>query len=329
MTDARVSLPSDREAILAVMEAALEADRYPGITHDFILRSVDGLTIDPAGTWVALEGDEIVGYIAPRHDDLTVHPARRRRGHGSRLLEAGMRIVRERGLRELRLYVPEYLEPSVAFAAARGFRRVSSYWLFRLSHDAVLEPAEFGDAVAVGPFGLADTRALVTLMNESFADHPTPVEWSEETIRSRVEAATFDPGDILLVRPRWSGSGPDAERPVAFGQVRVRPDDDGILVGEVALIGTLPEWRHRGLGGQLLRWGVDRCRAKGAATVELSVEAENERALGLYRAAGFEPAIEWPHWARRLVTELDESDAAENPPRDEVRERRPLTGEPS
>ncbi len=306
MTDVRVSLPNDREAILAVMEAALEADRYPGITHDFIVRSVDGLTTDPTGTWVALEGDEIVGYITPRHDDLTVHPAHRRRGHGSRLLEAGMGIVRERGLRELRLYVPEYLEPSVAFVTARGFRRVSSYWLFRLRHDAVLEPPEFGEAVAVGPFRLAETGALVALMNESFADHPTAVEWSEETIRSRVGAATFDPGDILLVRPRRSGPRPDGERPIAFCQVRVTPDDDGILVGEVALIGTLPAWRHRGLGGQLLRWGVDRCRAKGAATVQLSVEAENERALGLYRAAGFEPAIEWPHWASFRVIERDE-----------------------
>ena len=314
MTDVRVSLPSDREAILAVMEAALAADRYPGITHDFIVRSVDGLMTDPAGTWVALEGDEIVGYITPRHDDLTVHPAHRRRGHGSRLVGAGMRIVHERGLRELRLYVPEYLEPSVAFATSRGFRRVSSYWLFRLRHDAVLAPAEFGDAVAVGPFAFADTGTLVTLMNELFADHPTPVEWSEETIRSRVGATTFDPGDILLVRPRWSGGGPDDERPVAFCQVRVTPDDDGTLVGEVALIGTLPAWRHRGLGGQLLRWGVARCRAKGATTVELSVEAENERALGLYRAAGFEPAIEWPHWAKDPVTDPHETDVTANPP---------------
>jgi mycothiol synthase len=298
MTDVRVSVPSDREAILAVMEAALEADRYPGITHDFIARSVDDLTTDPGGTWVALHADEIVGYVTPRHDDLTVHPAHRRRGHGSRLLDAGMAIVHERRLRELRLYVPEHLEPSVAFATARGFRRVSSYWLFRLRHDAVPGPAEFDDSVAVGPFEPADTGALVALMNESFVDHPTPVEWSAETIRSRVGTATFDPGDILLVRPGGTGRGADPARPVAFCQVRVTPDDDGSLVGEVALIGTLPAWRHRGLGGQLLRWGVDRCRTKGATTVELSVEAENERALVLYRAAGFEPAIEWPHWAR-------------------------------
>jgi len=126
MTDVRVSLPTDRDAILAVMEAALEADRYPGINRDYIVRSVDGLATDPAGTWVALDGDAIVGYVTPRHDDLTVHPGHRRHGHGSRLVGAGMRIVRERGLGELRLYVPEYLGPCGAVATAPGVRRGSS-----------------------------------------------------------------------------------------------------------------------------------------------------------------------------------------------------------
>ena len=30
--------------------------------------------------------------------------------------------------------------------------------------------------------------------------------------------------------------------------------------------------------------------------VRLSVEAENETALGLYRGHGFRPLLEWPHW---------------------------------
>lgn len=37
-------------------------------------------------------------------------------------------------------------------------------------------------------------------------------------------------------------------------------------------------------------------RSSGAGVVRLTVEAENERALGLYRRNGFEPLVEWPHW---------------------------------
>jgi hypothetical protein len=33
--------------------------------------------------------------------------------------------------------------------------------------------------------------------------------------------------------------------------------------------------------------------------VRLSVDALNERALGIDRRAGFVPAIEWPHWIIR------------------------------
>ena len=35
----------------------------------------------------------------------------------------------------------------------------------------------------------------------------------------------------------------------------------------------------------------------GAGVVELNVTASNERALDLYRRAGFEPTVEWPHHA--------------------------------
>ncbi|MDQ3128317.1 MAG: hypothetical protein M3Q66_07700 [Chloroflexota bacterium] len=38
-------------------------------------------------------------------------------------------------------------------------------------------------------------------------------------------------------------------------------------------------------------------RAAGSATIELNVEAANDRALGLYRRTGFTAKVEWPHYA--------------------------------
>ncbi len=73
-------------------------------------------------------------------------------------------------------------------------------------------------------------------------------------------------------------------------------DEAGRPLGDINLIGVLPKWRGRGIGRALLQWGVAELRSRGAARIELSVEAANERATGLYRAHGFEPTIEWPHW---------------------------------
>lgn len=39
----------------------------------------------------------------------------------------------------------------------------------------------------------------------------------------------------------------------------------------------------------------------GAGRVLLSVEAQNELALGPYRRTGFSPIVEWPHWTRPVA----------------------------
>jgi ribosomal-protein-alanine N-acetyltransferase len=61
---------------------------------------------------------------------------------------------------------------------------------------------------------------------------------------------------------------------------------------------VLREYRGRGLGRWLLIWGIERLRSIGIDTIELSVDAENENAVGLYRSVGFEPVEEWPQWMR-------------------------------
>ncbi len=78
----------------------------------------------------------------------------------------------------------------------------------------------------------------------------------------------------------------------------VAEDDGGRTIGDVAIVGVLQEWRRRGLGRELLRWGVHRVRELGSSEVFLAVEGENERALRLYEETGFVRSEEWPRWAR-------------------------------
>lgn len=283
----------DADGIRAVQEASLATDALPGFTRGDIDHAVARLRAHPEGVVVAETAAGIVGLVWPRRDELTVHPDHRRRGHGRALAEAGLELVRSRGLPWLQLYVPPHIPASVAFANAVGLHYHSSLWLFRLRDAGAVPAPSFPSEFAVRGLGDLELETWVELINDTFADHPTPLSWTVETVRAVHAMADFDPAGILIVTPR-----DEPERPVAFARVEVGPGDDGVVEGDISLIGVRRGWRGRGLGRELLRWGVAYCRAAGAGRIELSVEALNTRALGIYRRDGFEPAIEWPHWIR-------------------------------
>lgn len=286
--------PGDEAGVRDVMEAAFPVDRMPGIAHSEIERFIRRIVADPEGTVVALEGGRVVGYCTPRHDDLTVHPEYRRRGHGRRLVPAALEIERGRGHDELRLHVPLHLPGSIAFARAVGLRYRSSLWLFRLAADRTVPPPTFPDDVVVRPWDVerdSDFEAWAAFLTASFEGHPTPLHPKPSVIAAVHADPAFDPTEILLVSPTA-----DPSTVIAFARVEMVTDDQTAPIGEVGLIGVLPAWRGRGLGRELLRWGVTELRRRGARPIELAVEAANERATRLYRGHGFEPAVEWPHW---------------------------------
>ena len=86
---------------------------------------------------VATAGPTIVGFVAfgPSADGdaepgadaelvaLLVEPSAQRRGHGSRLLNASVDMLRENGLTRVRIWVPEPDQPRLAFLEAAGFAR--------------------------------------------------------------------------------------------------------------------------------------------------------------------------------------------------------------
>lgn len=289
----RAFRPGDEPAILAVIDASLPVDRLPGITRQDLAHGVDRLAGDPDGTLVAVDEDTIVGYCTPRHDDLTVHPGHRRRGHGRRLVAAALKLARSRRLQQLVLYGPSDREPAAGFIEALGFAYVSSLWLFELAPAVDVPAPAFPDDVVVRSFRPeSDLSAFVELATASFRDHPTPMTFSETGVAHTHSLPDFDPDGILLVTAR---DAPD--RPIAWAKVEHEVTEAGDRRGFVSFVGVLPEWRGRGIGRELLRWGIAYVRVAGAGTIELNVEATNEKALGLYKRTGFTPEVEWPHYA--------------------------------
>jgi len=137
-----------------------------------------------------------------------------------------------------------------------------------------------------------NVAVYVALVNTAFADHPSPYAVTVEQIRHVHGLPDFDPANILLVAPAI-----EPERLIAVCRCVVRRDGD-IARGEVGLIGVLPAWRGRGLGRELLRWGIARLHGIGATQITITIDATNERALGLYERTGFVRAQEWPRWSK-------------------------------
>lgn len=283
----------DEPALRRVMEAALEVDAYPGFNAWDLDKEAVSIVGAPDGVVLSVEDDIVCGYVSPRHDDLTVHPEFRRRGHGRRLFAAGLDLAAKAGWEEVRLYVP-LRGAGQAFAVAMGMSYRSSMWLMYLAPEADVQDPAFPTSVVVRSFGdWLPLPRLVALLNAAFADHPGHLFWTRGEVEHAHARLDFDPSTITLVS---QADRPDD--PIAFVRTEVGPSEEGdpAPVGEVLLVGVLADWRGRGLGRELLRRGVAQLRARGAGRIKLSVEAENELALGLYRRTGFESTVEWPHW---------------------------------
>jgi mycothiol synthase len=291
----RPATADDLDAIADLGHAAIDLGDYPDATHGDVERNLVALRAEPGAAFVAVEDGRVVGCIAPRHNDLVVARDSRRRGHGTALVEAALPYVRDvLGHPYLLLYVPPGNTPGRRFAEARGFvHRASLFWMERPADEPCPAPG-IPEGLVARTWDPARDRLgpYVDLMNAAFADHPTPVTWTETVIRAVHEAPDFDPADILLVAP-----ADEPDRVVAFCRARLYPADEEPY-GEVKLIGVLPAWRGRGLGRALLRWGIRRLQGRGVPTIALAVSAANDHALRLYEAHGFRRSVEWPQWSR-------------------------------
>ncbi|MFN2410840.1 MAG: GNAT family N-acetyltransferase [Halomonas sp.] len=76
------------------------------------------------------------------------------------------------------------------------------------------------------------------------------------------------------------------ESPSPIGALLLAPRSS-INRWELMLMGLVPEWRRRGLGGHMLNHALALAQQKGASELLLSVDHENSPAFNLYRRAGF------------------------------------------
>ncbi len=179
-------------------------------------------------------------------------------------------------------------ERLAAIASVGMVPRRSSFELERWGDVADLEAAVWPDGIAPVPFraGVDDEEAhemiySVWLDVDGHTLRPLD-EW-----RARLLGGPWFERELVVLARRDNGTGPVAG--VALGR------RFGTELGWVSQLAVGRPDRGVGLGRAILVEACHRLALTGVRVIGLGVEAENERALGLYRSVGLQVAREWVH----------------------------------
>jgi mycothiol synthase len=240
-----------------------------------------------------LDSAELVGLavaVLPRAPEATgtlelvVHPDYRGDGIGRALAAA---VAGATDASRLRAWSHGNHEAAGRLAEANGFAPVRELWRMRLVHAGVLPAVELPEGISLRPFVPGqDEEAWLAANRAAFAGHPEQGSMTRADLDVRMQEAWFDPAGFLLAV--------DAEDRIAgFHWTKVHPalasptTGQHHAVGEVYVVGVVPEFRGKGLGRSLTLAGIEHLHRAGLQAVMLYVDADNQPAVALYRRLGF------------------------------------------
>lgn len=230
------------------------------------LRRRSGQYVEDILWW---DGDRLLGFLGIyTHSAPTIElagmvdPAARRRGIGTALLDAGLRVCQEREHSSILLVVPRTSAPGLALARRRGGVLDHSEHALQLLGEPDAVPAD--PRVALRAATPADQPAIRELLRLGFGWEPP-------------EAAGQDPNTLIVERDG-----------LPIGTVRLIPEGDRAGVYGFVIH---PDHQGRGIGHDVLHRVCRTARLNGATVVHLEVATDNDRALNLYTSLGFRPVI--------------------------------------
>jgi mycothiol synthase len=216
-----------------------------------------------------------------------VVPAERGQGVEDDLMSRALGFLRGRGIREA-IYT---FHPTIPWRARltrdHGFSYLRRY--YRLKRDMAARVPEV-------PF---PPGIEMDIMAGNVAPDDYIREWTETFNRAFVDHFNFAPADpqnfinwrdvpeeqFVFTMARSGG------RPVGVCLSEIE-HGSGDQEGWVDILGVVPDARRSGLGRALLADGLKWIGERRAKVALLGVDAQNEKALGLYRSVGFEPLFE-------------------------------------
>jgi mycothiol synthase len=245
----------------------------------------------------ATRSGELIGYaqLEAGGDQTTgqvlVAPAHRRHGIGTILVQ---RMLTE-AVPPLQIWAAGDRPAAQALAARTGLRPVRT--LLIMTRPLV------GDLAEPVPVPAVQIRTFVPGRDEgpwlavnaaAFAGHPEQGRITLDDLHDRMAESWFDPaGFFLAIRD---------DSVVGFHWTKQHPN----RLGEVYVLGVDPAAGGQGLGKTLLLTGLRHLEQQGNSVVQLYVEADHARAVGLYQAYGFSTASRDVMYAQQAETAAQE-----------------------
>ena len=211
--------------------------------------------------------------------DNFVDPDHRGQGIGTFLLDWAERRSREDGKSSIRTATTVNDELGRRLFASRGYRYIRSFYRMVVDLDEPPSEPVWPEGFEIARLQPGEERALYEVIEGAFEDH-----WG-------FEPRTFEEWSSHLtdLPDRLSYLVRDEHGTPAAGAIC---DEERFGTGFVQVLGTLREFRRRGLGDALLRQAFFDLYALGRRRVALGVDAENTTgALRLYERAGM--VVSW------------------------------------
>ncbi|MBA3489075.1 MAG: mycothiol synthase, partial [Longispora sp.] len=184
------------DKVLALCRAAGDSDGAYPLSEHVVLHIRGGSPAHHVLIQSGEGGEELEGYAHVDSSDLVdgpsaelvVHPMRRRRGHGHRLVDAAIGIAEEQDPQgRLRLWAHGDHPSASALAIRLGFARHRSLWQMRRSLYTPIEAPVLPEDVTVRAFRPGhDEEAWLAVNTRAFAEHPEQGRWSLVDLKRRM-----------------------------------------------------------------------------------------------------------------------------------------------
>ncbi|GAB3433402.1 mycothiol synthase [Actinophytocola sediminis] len=265
------------DAVRELLLAARAHDGRPEVAADGPLpREFRGgrhlLAADDAGALVGYAHLDTAGdAFGNQVVELVVHPDRRGRGIGARLVDEVLTVDGP-----LRLWSHGDHPAAARLAERTGLARVRELLKMRLRPDRELPEPKLPGHLLIRTFEPGrDEDAVVAVNARAFDWHPEQGQLSVADLVATESESWFDPAGFFLAE--------DQDRLVGFHWTKVHPDG----VGEVYVVGVDPSAQGGGLGTALTLVGLAHLRAAEMREIILYVESDNAPAVTVYSRLGF------------------------------------------
>jgi len=300
-----------------VMNAALEANGHPEYESEESIRNDlrhPSATDPHQDVVLAFVDSEMVAVSFATFEDANegmrqyqsyghVHPAWRRRGLGTALMQRNERRLREIASGQDQPAPPRLVTwvdgPDVGartLAERNGYQKVRTYHYMVRPDLEGIEVTEPPRGIVIRSVERHELPRVWAAMEEAFRDHFGGMDWSDASFRRWIDSPRMDPDGVIVAF--------DGAEVAAGVQATVTPGEAearGYARGWTDPVFTRRPWRRRGLAFACLGRALQVLRQWGMDSAQLGVDTENANdALALYRKHRFESTYTATEWHKPL-----------------------------